>query len=163
MSAASPAAASTVTALDVTIQAQILRLLKTLSREHEAAVIVITHDLGVVAGMCRSILVMYAGRIVESGPAKPLFARPHHPYTVGLLKSVPRLNEPRRDTLQTIAGLPPDLAHLPPGCAFAPRCFLASDECWAGGPELEPTDGARLSACFHRDQLRESTAAEVSA
>jgi oligopeptide transport system ATP-binding protein len=142
------------TALDVTIQAQILRLLKKLSREHEAAVIVITHDLGVVAGMCRRILVMYAGRIVESGPAKPLF---------GLLKSVPRLNEPRRDTLQTISGLPPDLAHLPPGCSFAPRCFLATDECWAAVPQLEPTDEGRLSACFHSDQLREHSAAEVTA
>jgi oligopeptide transport system ATP-binding protein len=150
------------TALDVTIQAQILRLLKKLSREHEAAVIVITHDLGVVAGMCRRILVMYAGRIVESGPAKPLFARPHHPYTVGLLKSVPRLNEPRSETLQTIMGLPPDLAHLPPGCAFAPRCFLATDECWAAVPELEPTDAGRLSACFHAGQLRENEAAEVA-
>ncbi len=143
------------TALDVTIQAQILRLLKKLSREHEAAVIVITHDLGVVAGMCQRILVMYAGRIVESGPAKPLFARPHHPYTVGLLKSVPRLNEPRRELLQTIAGLPPDLANLPPGCAFAPRCFLATDECWANAPELYQTDPGRQSACFHFDQLRE--------
>ena len=143
------------TALDVTIQAQILRLLKKLSREHEAAVIVITHDLGVVAGMCQRILVMYAGRIVESGPAKPLFARPHHPYTVGLLKSVPRLNEPRADSLQTIMGLPPDLAHLPPGCAFAPRCFLATDECWAAAPELFPTAPGRHSACFHFDQLRE--------
>jgi oligopeptide transport system ATP-binding protein len=151
------------TALDVTIQAQILRLLKRLSREHEAAVIVITHDLGVVAGMCRRILVMYAGRIVETGPAKPLFATPHHPYTVGLLKSVPRLNEPRRDTLQTIAGLPPDLAHLPPGCAFAPRCYLATEECWAAVPELESTDDGRLSACFHRDELRTGAAAEVPA
>ena len=151
------------TALDVTIQAQILRLLKKLSREHEAAVIVITHDLGVVAGMCRRILVMYAGRIVESGPAKPLFARPHHPYTVGLLRSVPRLGEPRRETLQTIAGLPPDLAHLPPGCAFAPRCDLATDACWAAVPELEPTDDGRLSACFHSDQLRETAAAEATA
>ena len=143
------------TALDVTIQAQILRLLKSLSREHEAAVIVITHDLGVVAGMCQRILVMYAGRIVESGPAKPLFARPHHPYTVGLLKSVPRLNEPRRETLPTITGLPPDLAHLPPGCAFAPRCFLATDECWAAAPELLRTDPERHSACFHFDRLKE--------
>ncbi len=151
------------TALDVTIQAQILRLLKKLSREHEAAVIVITHDLGVVAGMCRRILVMYAGRIVESGPAKPLFARPHHPYTVGLLRSVPRLGEPRRETLQTIAGLPPDLAHLPPGCAFAPRCDLANDACWAAVPELEPTGDGRLSACFHSDQLREIAAAEATA
>ncbi|NLE23680.1 MAG: ABC transporter ATP-binding protein [Actinobacteria bacterium] len=144
------------TALDVTIQAQILRLLKRLSREHEAAVIVITHDLGVVAGMCRRILVMYAGRIVESGPAKALFARPHHPYTVGLLKSVPRLDEPRRDTLQTISGLPPDLAHLPPGCAFAPRCFLATDECWQAEPELASTGDGRLSACFHSASLHEA-------
>jgi oligopeptide transport system ATP-binding protein len=151
------------TALDVTIQAQILRLLKKLSREHEAAVIVITHDLGVVAGMCQRILVMYAGRIVESGPAGPLFKHPHHPYTVGLLKSVPRLNEPRRDSLQTIAGLPPDLANLPPGCAFAPRCYLATDECWATVPELEPTDDGRLSACLHSDRLREDEAAEVTA
>ena len=150
------------TALDVTIQAQILRLLKKLSREHEAAVIVITHDLGVVAGMCRRILVMYAGRIVESGPAKPLFATPHHPYTVGLLKSVPRLNEPRRDSLQTITGLPPDLAHLPPGCAFAPRCFLATDECWAEVPALQPSATGRLSACFHADRLRDG-ATQVTA
>jgi oligopeptide transport system ATP-binding protein len=150
------------TALDVTIQAQILRLLKKLSREHGAAVIVITHDLGVVAGMCRRILVMYAGRIVESGPAKPLFRNPHHPYTVGLLKSVPRLNEPRRDTLQAITGLPPDLAHLPPGCAFAPRCYLATDECWRDVPALLLTDPGRRSACFHRDQLR-TEAREVPA
>jgi oligopeptide/dipeptide ABC transporter ATP-binding protein len=149
------------TALDVTIQAQILRLLKKLSREHEAAVIVITHDLGVVAGMCRRILVMYAGRIVESGPARPLFARPHHPYTVGLLNSVPRLDEPRHETLQTIAGLPPDLANLPPGCAFAPRCYLATEDCWAAVPELFETDPGRRSACIHNDQLRESEPAEV--
>ena len=140
------------TALDVTIQAQILRLMKQLSREYHAAVIVITHDLGVVAGMCERILVMYAGRIAESGPAKALFGRPHHPYTVGLLRSVPRLNEPRKESLQTIAGLPPDLAHLPPGCSFAPRCWLASEECWQKVPELVPTDAGRLSACFHARQ-----------
>ena len=141
------------TALDVTIQAQILRLMKQLSREYHAAVIVITHDLGVVAGMCERILVMYAGRIAESGSAKALFGHPHHPYTVGLLRSVPRLNEPRKDSLQTIAGLPPDLAHLPPGCSFAPRCWLATEECWRQTPELSPTDAGRLSACFHRDKL----------
>jgi len=150
------------TALDVTIQAQILRLMKKLSREYAAAVIVITHDLGVVAGMCERILVMYAGRIIESGPAKPLFAHPHHPYTVGLLTSVPRLNQPRRETLETITGLPPDLANLPPGCAFAPRCYLASDECWQAVPELEPTDRDRHSACFHRERLREPRASEVT-
>jgi len=141
------------TALDVTIQAQILRLLKRLSADHDAAVITITHDLGVVAGMCQRILVMYAGRMVESGPAKPLFAHPHHPYTVGLLRSVPRLDEPRGTTLQTIAGLPPDLAHLPPGCSFAPRCWLADDECWASPPELFETDPGRTTACYHRDAL----------
>ena len=115
--------------------------------------ITITHDLGVVAGMCQRILVMYAGRMVESGPAKPLFAHPHHPYTVGLLRSVPRLDEPRGTTLQTIAGLPPYLAHLPPGCSFAPRCWLADDECWQSVPELFTTEPGRASACFHRDLL----------
>jgi oligopeptide transport system ATP-binding protein len=141
------------TALDVTIQAQILRLMKRLSEEVGAAIITITHDLGVVAGMCRRILVMYAGGIVEAGPAEPLFEHPHHPYTVGLLRSVPRLNEPRKPTLESIEGLPPDLSHLPPGCAFAPRCWLASEECWAAVPPLFTTVDGRLSACFHYKSL----------
>jgi len=141
------------TALDVTIQAQILRLMKRLSADYDAAIIVITHDLGVVAGMCRRILVMYAGRLVESGPAKQLFRHPHHPYTVGLLRSVPRLDEPRKTQLQSIEGLPPDLSHLPPGCSFAPRCYLASDECWQAPPELTETAPGRRSACFHADKL----------
>jgi len=141
------------TALDVTIQAQILRLMKRLSEDAGAAIITITHDLGVVAGMCRRILVMYAGRLVEVGPAKPLFAHPHHPYTVGLLRSVPRLDEPRTERLHSIEGLPPDLSHLPPGCAFAPRCWLASEECWAAAPELLATTDGRLSACFHSEAL----------
>jgi oligopeptide/dipeptide ABC transporter ATP-binding protein len=141
------------TALDVTIQAQILRLMKRLSEDVGAAIITITHDLGVVAGMCRRILVMYAGRLVEVGPAKQLFAHPHHPYTVGLLSSVPRLDEPRQEHLQSIEGLPPDLSHLPPGCAFAPRCWLAGEECWAAAPELLATTDGRLSACFHSQSL----------
>jgi oligopeptide transport system ATP-binding protein len=141
------------TALDVTIQAQILRLMKRLSEEVGAAIITITHDLGVVAGMCRRILVMYAGRLVEVGPAKQLFTHPHHPYTVGLLRSVPRLDEPRRERLQSIEGLPPDLSHLPPGCSFAPRCWLAGEECWAAAPELLETTDGRLSACFHCEAL----------
>jgi oligopeptide transport system ATP-binding protein len=141
------------TALDVTIQAQILRLMKRLSQEYDAAIIVITHDLGVVAGMCRRILVMYAGRIVEEGPAKPLFHHPYHPYTVGLLRSVPRLDEPRSVKLQSIEGLPPDLAHLPPGCAFAPRCSLATRECWQEVPELFAAGDGRRSACFHFEKL----------
>jgi len=151
------------TALDVTIQAQILRLMKRLSADYGAAVIVITHDLGVVAGMCRRILVMYAGRIVEEGPAKPLFRHPHHPYTVGLLRSVPRLDRPRSDSLQSIEGLPPDLSNLPPGCSFAPRCWMATDECWQGVPPLFDTGPGRRSACFHRDRLVEPAAVEVTA
>jgi len=130
-----------------------MRLMKQLRREYHAAVIVITHDLGVVAGMCERILVMYSGRIAESGPAKALFGHPHHPYAVGLLRSVPRLNELRRGSLQTIAGLPPDVAHLPPGCSFAPRCRLAPEECWRQVPELVPTDSGGLSACFHAGQV----------
>ncbi len=149
------------TALDVTIQAQILRLMKQLSREYDAAVIVITHDLGVVAGMCRRILVMYAGRIVEEGPAKPLFHHPHHPYTVGLLRSVPRLDRPRAAELQSIEGLPPDLSHLPPGCSFAPRCWMATEACWEAPPPLFDTGEGRRSACFHRDKLIERAVAEV--
>jgi oligopeptide transport system ATP-binding protein len=147
------------TALDVTIQAQILRLMKQLSREYRAAIILITHDLGVVAGMTERILVMYAGRMVEAATAKQIFAHPHHPYTVGLLRSVPRLDEPRKGVLQSIEGLPPDLAHLPPGCAFAPRCVLQTTECWAGVPELLPTTPGRLSACIHADRLIEKVTA----
>jgi oligopeptide/dipeptide ABC transporter ATP-binding protein len=141
------------TALDVTIQAQILRLMKALSAEYNAAVIVITHDLGVVAGMCRRIMVMYAGRIVESGPSLDLFHHPHHPYTIGLLRSVPRLDEPRTAELVSIEGLPPDLSHLPKGCSFSPRCFMADDVCRQAPPELVTTTDGRQSACFHADQL----------
>jgi oligopeptide/dipeptide ABC transporter ATP-binding protein len=141
------------TALDVTIQAQILHLMKQLSRDYGAAIMLITHDLGVVAGMTERILVMYAGRIVESATAKELFGHPHHPYTVGLLRSVPRLDEPRKVTLQSIEGLPPDLAHLPPGCAFAPRCVLRTEQCRLERPELALTTPGRLSACFHADKL----------
>jgi oligopeptide/dipeptide ABC transporter ATP-binding protein len=141
------------TALDVTIQAQILRLMKQLSRDYGSAIILITHDLGVVAGMTERILVMYAGRIVESATAGELFAHPHHPYTVGLLRSVPRLDEPRKGSLQSIEGLPPDLAHLPTGCAFAARCVLRTEQCRLERPPLATTAPGRLSACFHSDQL----------
>jgi oligopeptide/dipeptide ABC transporter ATP-binding protein len=151
------------TALDVTIQAQILRLMKRLSHEYSAAVIVITHDLGVVAGMCKRILVMYAGRIVEEGPAKPLFHHPFHPYTVGLLRSVPRLDEPRSVALQSIEGLPPDLSHLPPGCAFAPRCSLATRECWQTVPELFAAVDGRRSACFRFEELMQAEPARRGA
>ncbi len=104
---------------------------------------------------------MYAGRIVESGPAKALFAHPHHPYTVGLLRSVPRLDEDRKVELRSIEGLPPDLANLPPGCSFAPRCWLAEDACWASVPELFETGEGRHSACFRFSCLKDD--AEVRA
>jgi oligopeptide/dipeptide ABC transporter ATP-binding protein len=147
------------TALDVTVQAQILETLVDIQKRTNIAIILITHDLGVVAGMTERILVMYAGRIVESATAKELFGHPHHPYTVGLLRSVPRLDEPRKMTLQSIEGLPPDLAHLPRGCAFAQRCVLRTEQCRRERPVLLPTTPGRLSACFHSDQLAETAMA----
>ena len=115
------------TALDVTIQAQILELMKDLSRQRGIAVVLITHNLGVVARYADRVNVMYAGKLVEQGSARDVYSDPRHPYTVGLLRSVPRLDEPRKATLRPIGGQPPDLMHLPPGCAFAPRCQYAID------------------------------------
>ena len=133
------------TALDVTVQAQILELIGGLCRERGTAVVLVTHDLGVVAGVADRVAVMYAGRIVEQGPVDRLFAAPKHPYTQGLLRSLPRLD--RKEALTAIPGLPPDLSTLGPGCAFAPRCPAVHGRCtmaapaWAGTPE----DGA---ACW---------------
>ncbi len=129
------------TALDVTIQAQILELMQRLNRELGTAVVIITHNLGVVARYAHWINVMYAGRIVESGPAETIFKNPRHPYTIGLLSSVPRLDEPRRAKLDPIAGMPPDLMNLPGGCAFRPRCPFAIDRC-AEYPPFEAIDGS---------------------
>ncbi|TNE91974.1 MAG: ABC transporter ATP-binding protein [Deltaproteobacteria bacterium] len=130
------------TALDVTIQAQILELIKDLAREHGTAVIMVTHDLGVVAGIADKVSVMYGGRIVERAPVEPLFASPKHPYTRGLLASVPRLDS--RGELTPVKGSPPDLTALPPGCAFAPRCPLVHDQCAQQPPWFgEHTLGAR--------------------
>ena len=125
------------TALDVTVQAQILELLKNLTRETGAALILITHDLGVVARYAERVAVMYAGRIVETAPARSLYADPQHPYTRGLMASVPSLTGTPGARLATIPGQPPDLANLPAGCAFAPRCPHAADECRAAPPPLE--------------------------
>jgi len=130
------------TALDVTIQAQILDLIRALAVEHGTAVILVTHDLGVVAGLADDIAVMYAGRIVEKGSVDRVFSAPKHPYTAGLLKSVPRLDT--RGPLEPIPGQPPDLSDLPPGCPFAPRCPSRFGPCivepaWQG----PPTDGGR--------------------
>jgi oligopeptide transport system ATP-binding protein len=134
------------TALDVTVQAQILELLQGLRRELGMAIVLITHDLGVVAGLCERVLVMYAGRIVEEGPIEPIFEDPQHPYTRGLLGSMPRLDEPSAAELRTIPGQPPNLQALPEGCAFRDRCPSAFERC-IERPQLLPFDRERAKAC----------------
>jgi oligopeptide transport system ATP-binding protein len=136
------------TALDVTIQAQILEILARLSSEFKTAVIIITHNLGVVARYADRVNVMYAGKIVESGSAREIYGRPRHPYTLGLLRSVPRLDEARRDKLVPIEGLPPDLANIPPGCSFYPRCSYRIDRCRAEEPPLMLVDAKHYAACW---------------
>jgi peptide/nickel transport system ATP-binding protein len=144
------------TALDVTIQAQIVALVKRLQAEFGMTVIWITHDLGVVANLADRVAVMYAGRIIETGQVDSIYAHSRHPYTLGLLGSVPRLNEDVPTTLQEIRGNPPDLLQNPTSCAFAPRCFMAVDGCQNGVPPLTPTDIPSLhSACFYWDVIAE--------
>ncbi|MEK8049066.1 ABC transporter ATP-binding protein [Ideonella sp. DXS22W] len=142
------------TALDVTVQAQILDLLKELTRETGAALILITHDLGVVARYADRVAVMYGGRIVEQADARTLYRQPRHPYTQGLLASVPKLDGDTSERLVPIEGSPPDLAALPPGCAFAPRCRQATAECLAQRPELRPASAGsqHLHACLRADE-----------
>jgi oligopeptide transport system ATP-binding protein len=138
------------TALDVTIQAQILEVLGQLVAEEDMALILITHDLGVVAGICERTNVMYAGRFVETAPTAKLFAKPRHPYTVGLLKSVPRLDSARKERLDPIVGSPPNLAAEITGCAFAPRCSYATQESYDQVPVLRAIDGPdHLVACWN--------------
>jgi oligopeptide/dipeptide ABC transporter ATP-binding protein len=137
------------TALDVTIQAQILELMKALTRDRGIALIIITHNLGVVARYADRVNVMYAGRIVESGPAAEIYHDPRHPYTVALLRSVPRLDRPRQARLDPVEGQPPDLTRLDAGCAFRPRCRLADDGCAVARPILTLVGAAGHSAaCF---------------
>ena len=137
------------TALDVTIQAQILELMKNLSRDHGIALIIITHNLGVVARYADRVNVMYAGRIVESGSAADIYHDPRHPYTVALLKSVPRLDKPRQARLDPVEGQPPDLTRLDAGCAFRPRCPLADAGCAVARPSLSPVGAVgHKAACF---------------
>jgi len=137
------------TALDVTVQAQILELIVGISQEFGTAVIIITHDLGVVAGMTDRVVVMYAGKVVETASTDELFANPRHPYTLGLLSSVPRLDEERHAELRTIEGAPPDLLKPPPGCPFMPRCAFARAICRTM-PPLDPVAGKaeHLKACW---------------
>ncbi len=137
------------TALDVTVQAQILDLLKELTRETGAALILITHDLGVVARYADNVAVMYGGHIVEQASADELYAHPRHPYTRGLLASVPRLDSVAGQRLVPIVGQPPDLSALPMGCAFAPRCSLADAQCLESRPALREVRPQHLNACFH--------------
>ncbi len=136
------------TALDVTVQAQILDLLKELAAGARSALILITHDLGVVARYADRVAVMYAGRIVESAPARTLYENPRHPYTIGLMASVPRLDGDHTKRLIPIEGSPPDLAALPPGCAFAPRCKYAVDRCREERPALREVGPRHMKACF---------------
>ena len=136
------------TALDVTIQAQIIELVKRLRDELGMAIIWITHDLGVVAGLAKRVLVMYAGFIIEEAPVKDLYADPRHPYTLGLLGSLPRVDETEHRRLVSIEGLPPDLLGLPAGCPFAPRCMFAMERCWKENPPLEPVSPGHKKACW---------------
>ncbi len=150
------------TALDVTIQAQVLEVLKTAQRETGAAIIMITHDLGVVAGMSERVVVMYAGRPVEQGSVDDIFYRPRMPYTIGLLGTVPRLDQASEGALPVLEGNPPSVVELPPGCPFAPRCPAAADACAHGEPELVPTDSMdHLAACVRLDALAGVTSAEL--
>ncbi|TAK34706.1 MAG: ABC transporter ATP-binding protein [Chloroflexota bacterium] len=136
------------TALDVTIQAQILEIMKNLCRERGTALILITHDLGVVAGMADRVNVMYAGYIVESAPTGPLYKDPRHPYTHGLLNSIPRLDEERKEKLIPIEGLPPDLINMPDCCPFVPRCAFAIEKCKQQNPPLLPVGENHRAACW---------------
>jgi len=147
------------TALDVTIQAQILELMRDLSRRLGVAMLIITHNLGVVARYADRVNVMYAGRIIERAPAGELYANPRHPYTLGLLRSVPRLDEPMRARLDPIEGQPPDLTRLPPGCSFAPRCAYRVERC-SVSPVLEACGEAmHMSACWQSGLLAKKVAA----
>jgi oligopeptide/dipeptide ABC transporter ATP-binding protein len=147
------------TALDVTIQAQVLSLMKDLCADMGVALIIITHNLGIVARYAQRVNVMYAGRIVETGTASSLYGNPSHPYTVGLLNSVPRLDQVRGTLIEPIPGNPPDLAALGPGCAFAPRCRFATDRCHADLPPLMDVAADHRSACWEIDTLHQETAA----
>lgn len=141
------------TALDVTIQAQILELVQELGKETGTSVLIITHNLGVVARYADRVNVMYAGKIIERGTAKEIYGNPRHPYTIGLLKSVPRLDEERKALLEPIEGLPPDLIFLPEGCSFRARCKYAIDRCATEIPPLVEVADAHTAACFISDQL----------
>lgn len=142
------------TALDVTIQAQIIELVKRLQDQFGMAVIWITHDLGVVAGLTQHVNVMYAGSLIETGPVKTIYANPHHPYTVGLLGSLPRLDEISRSSLVSIEGEPPDLLNLDTGCPFYERCTYRVERCQHETPVLESVEKDHFVACWEKERVR---------
>jgi len=144
------------TALDVTVQAQILELLRGLVRERRMALLLITHDLGVVREVCERAVVLYAGRVAEEAPVRDLLDRPLHPYTSGLAASIPSIAA-RRERLPQIPGGPPDPAHLPPGCAFAARCPAATETCRTTLPDLATPAPGRRAACHRTGELRDGT------
>jgi oligopeptide transport system ATP-binding protein len=136
------------TSVDVTVQAQLLETIDNLRSRFGTAVIIITHNLGIVARYVDRVNVMYAGRLVETGPTDVIYSDPKHPYTLGLIASVPRLDLPRNRKLHVINGLPPNLAHLPQGCYFYPRCYMADDRCRQEKPEMEQVGEDHYSACL---------------
>ena len=140
------------TALDVIVQAQILVLLKSLQHDFGMAMILITHDLALVAEMCDTIAILYGGQVVEQGPASRIFHNPKHPYTIGLLKAVPNL-EGKKQKLLSIPGSPPDLIHPPDACRFAPRCQYATDKCRAEAPPLETVEPDHQSRCWYAKEM----------
>jgi oligopeptide transport system ATP-binding protein len=151
------------TALDVTIQAQIVELVNRLKKELGMSIIWITHDLGVVAGMAERVLVMYSGFIVEESPVGQIYAKPYHPYTLGLLRSIPRLDLGRQKRLVPIEGLPPDLLEAPSYCPFAPRCAFHKEKCWQENPPLEEVEPGRRVACWYWKEVGETAIRVVDA
>ncbi|MCP4356473.1 MAG: ABC transporter ATP-binding protein [Chloroflexi bacterium] len=143
------------TALDVTIQAQIVELVQKLQEDFGMAIIWITHDLGVVAGMVEKVAVMYSGYIIEQGPVHDVYNKSSHPYTLGLLQSIPQVDASERTRLSSIKGLPPDLLQKPTHCPFAPRCPFVIDQCWEENPTLQPIAPNHTAACWRWEEVRE--------
>ena len=137
------------TSLDVTVQAQLLEIIADLRVQLDMAGVIITHNLGLVARYVDRVNVMYAGKLVEAGTTETIFAEPKHPYTIGLMASVPRLDSPRKVAPRAIEGLPPNLAHLPDGCSFSPRCSWAMDQCHEEAPQLEAVSEGHFRSCFY--------------
>lgn len=150
------------TALDVTVQAQVLEVLNDLRRENNMALLIITHNLGVVARYADSVKIMYGGKIVEEGLPDEIFENPHHPYTIGLIRAVPRLDRPRSHTLQMIEGEPPDMSRIPSdSCAFSSRCKYSTEECASKRPNLEQVCENHSCACLHMDRIKAEREAMV--